>query len=180
MKFGMKLATVAILGLLVTSFVGAEEAKKDDVKKPETKKVDMEKIIKVTKCPISGGPAKLDKMVAYRDSKVFVCCGNCVKAFPSKVKKDKMLAAKANLQLVMTKQAEQKKCCLNGKGPVNKDAHTKFAGVQVHTCCKNCLAKVKDMDEKAQLELISKNFDKAFVVKAEEKKKKEAAKKKAA
>ena len=177
MKFGSSLAALAIVGLIVTSFVGAEEATKDADKAKE----EMAKILKETKCPMSGGPVKADKFVMYKDSKVFMCCPNCVKAFPEKIKKDKMLAAKSNLQLVMTKQAEQKTCCINGKGPINKDAKTKVVGVQVNTCCKNCLAKLNKMEQKEQIETVfGKNFEKAFVVKAEEKKKKEAEQKKAA
>ena len=175
MKFGSTLAVLAVLGLVATSFVGAEEESKDAAKAKE----EMAKILKVTKCPISGGPVKEAKFVSYKDSKVFMCCGNCVKAFTEKVKKDTTLAAKANHQLVMTKQASQKKCCINGKGPMNKDTHTKVVGVQVHTCCKTCLGKLNKMEQADQIKTVfGKNFDKAFAVKAQEKKKKD--KKKAA
>lgn len=177
MKFGSTLAILAMVGLVATSFVGAEEK----AEKKETKKVNLEKILKETKCPISGRPVNAEKHVAYKDSKVFVCCGNCVKAFPEKIKKDTKLVAMSNKQLVTTKQAQQAKCAFNGKGKINKEAHTKLAGVQVNTCCKNCLGKLTKMEEKEALDLVfGKNFDKAFVVKAQEKKKKAEEKKKAA
>lgn len=173
MKFGSTLAAFALVALVGTSFVGAEEATEKDAPK-----VDMEKILKTTTCPISGGPVKADKVVEYKDSKVYMCCGNCVKAFPEKVKTDSMLAAKANHQLVKTLQAKQAKCCANGSGPMNEETKTKVVGIEVHTCCKNCLAKVTKMEEKEQIELIfGKNFEKAFVVKAQEKKKAEEKKK---
>ena len=173
MKFGSTVAAFAAICLLATSFVGAEEA--------TAKKIDMAKILKETKCPMSGKAVNPEKVVAFKDSKLYVCCDGCVKGFAAKAKKDTMLVAKANHQLVVTHQAKQAKCCLNGKGKINKDAKTKVVGVQVNTCCKNCLAKVTKMDEKAQVELIfGKNFDKAFVVKAVEAKKNKAEKKKAA
>jgi hypothetical protein len=173
MRFGSILAVLTIVGLVATSFVGAEEAAKE-------KKVDLAKILKETKCPMSGKAVDPEKVVAYKDSKVFMCCGNCVKGFGAKVKKDAVLAAKANHQLVVTHQAKQAKCCVNGKGKINKDAKTKVAGVQVNTCCKNCLGKLTKMDEKEQIQLVfGKNFEKSFVVKAQ-KEKEEKAKKKAA
>ena len=179
MKFGSTLAALAVVSLIATSFVGAEEA---TATKKAAKKVDMAKIIKDLKCPMSGKPVKADKFATYKESKVYVCCGGCVKGLPGKAKKDAKLAALANHQLVLTHQAKQAKCCLNGKGKINKNAKTKVAGIEVNTCCKNCLGKVTKMEEKEQIELIfGKNFDKAFVVKAvEAKKKKEAEKKKAA
>lgn len=180
MKFGSTVAALAVVCLVTTSFVGAEEEKKE-VKK-DGKKVDIAKILKETKCPMSGKAVDPEKFVAYKDSKVFMCCGNCVKAFPAKVKKDTQLVSKSNHQLVVTKQAKQAKCVVNGKGKINKKAKTKVAGIQVNTCCKDCLGKLTKMEEKEQLDLVfGKNFEKSFVVKAEKKKKdKEAAQKKAA
>lgn len=171
MKFGSVLSALAIVGLVTASFVGAEEAAK------ETKKVDLAKLLKEAKCPMSGKAVNPEKMVAYKDSKLFVCCDGCVKGFPAKVKKSPELAAKANHQLVVTHQAKQAKCALNGKGKINKNAKTKVVGVEVNTCCKNCLGKLTKMEEKEQVNLVfGKNFDKAFVVKAQKKKDKEAKK----
>ncbi len=180
MKFGSSMIAMVVVALVATSFVGAEEATKEASAKKD-KKAAMAKIMKECKCPLSGKAVNPEKVVAYKDSKVFVCCDGCVKGFADKVKKDAMVAAKSNHQLVMTMQAKQAKCALNGKGKINKDAKTKVVGVEVNTCCKNCLAKVNDMEEKAQVELIfGKNFDKAFVVKAQKKKENAAKKKKAA
>ena len=174
MKFAYTLAVLAVTCLVANSFVGAEESATK-----AAKKVDMKKILASAKCPMSGKAVNPDKVVAYKDSKVYVCCGGCVKGFAAKVKKDTKVAALANHQLVMTHQAKQAKCCMNGKGPMKKA--TKVAGLEVKTCCNNCLGAIKKMEEKDQIaHVFGKTFDKAFVVKAQEAKKKAAEKKKAA
>jgi hypothetical protein len=179
MRIGSTLTLFAILCLAVASFVTAQEGAEKSTSGTETK-VDIKKVLKATTCPMSGRPVNPEKFASYKESKVYMCCPNCVKAFPEKVKKDKMLAAKANHQLVATHQATQTKCAMNAKGKMNPKASTKIAGVTVNTCCKNCLGAIAKMDEKKQIETVfGKNFDKAFVVKAvEAKKKKEAEKKK--
>lgn len=170
MKFGSTLALLAIIGF-VTSFAGAEEKAK----------VVKKDVLKAAKCPLSGKDINKEKFVTYKDSKLYMCCGNCVKGFAAAAKAKPAIVAKANHQLFVTEQAEQSKCCLNGKGKINKEAKTKLAGVEVYTCCKNCLGKVKKMEEKEAVSLVfGKNFEKAFVVKAEEAKKKKAAEKKTA
>lgn len=166
MKFGTKLTLIAVVTLLTASFVGAEE---------ETKKKD---VLKAAKCPVSGKAINKEKFVTFKDSKLYMCCGNCVKAFEKVAKAKPEVMAKANHQLVVTEQAVQSKCCLNGKGKINKDAKTKLAGIEVNTCCKNCLGKITKMEEKDAIALVfGKNFEKAFVVKAQEAKKKAAEKK---
>lgn len=159
MNLRMTLAMIALVGLVATGFVNAEE--KEGKKKKKDPLADV-------KCPISGKAIDKDQIVAYKDAKVYMCCGNCVKSFAKDSKKH---ATKANHQLVMTKQFKQEKCALNGKGKINKEAKTKVAGVSVNFCCKNCLGKVTKMKEKEQIEaLFSKNFDKAFKVVKKEKK----------
>lgn len=179
MKFKSFVVVLAAAGLCATSFVGAEEGEE---KAKGNKKAEMKKILEVAKCPLSGRPVDPEKTVAYKDSKVFVCCGNCVKGFEAAAKKKPEVVAKSNHQLVMTKQARQTKCALNGKGKINKETKTKVVGVEVNTCCKNCLGKLTEMKPEEQVELVfGKNFDKAFVVKAQKRKeKKEKAAKKAA
>jgi hypothetical protein len=158
MKFRSALSALIVFGLVFTAFVNAKEEKAvaDDAKK--------EDVLKNVKCPMSGRDIDKEKFVAYKDAKVFLCCGNCVKGFADASKKEEV-AMKANHQLVMTKQVKQVKCALNGKGKVNKEAKTKVAGVNVNFCCENCLGKVTKMDEKEQLKtLFTANFDKAFEV----------------
>lgn len=181
MKFGKALAVFATLGL-VASFVFAEEAVKTAAKDAAktAKKVDMKKILKEAKCPMSGKAVNPTKVVKFKESNVYVCCGNCVKGFAGAIKKDPKVAALANHQLVMTHQATQAKCVMNGKGPMKKAF--KVAGLEVKTCCGKCKAGIEGMKPEAQIaKVFGENFDKAFVVKAvEAKKKKEAEKKKAA
>ena len=163
MKFRSALSALIVVGLVATALVNAEEKAK------EAKKED---VLKGVKCPLSGRDIDKEKFCAYKDAKVYVCCGNCQKGF-AKASKDKPeVAMKANHQLVMTKQMKQVKCALNGKGKVNEKAKTKVAGAQVHFCCKNCLGKVTKMEEKEQIKtLFTTNFDKAFKAKKAKKEK---------
>jgi YHS domain-containing protein len=101
------------------------------------------------KCPVSGKAASADHKVAFNGGEVEFCCPNCPKAF---AKNPKKFAAKANLQLVQTKQLKQVKCPLTGK-PMNPTKVVKLAGTEIHVCCGNCLAKVNKLasdDEKIE------------------------------
>jgi len=173
---------------LTVSFLGAAEeapAKKKLTKEERQaqraeRKEELKKILAETKCPMSGKPIDAEKVVDFKESKVYMCCGNCVKAFAEKVKTDEKLAAKSNQQLVATKQARQVKCAINGKGKINEKTLTKFASTEVGFCCKNCKGKCDEMDDDAKVQTVfGKNFDAAFVVKAvKQKERKEAAAKK--
>jgi YHS domain-containing protein len=112
--------------------------------------------------------AKADKSVDYKGAKVYFCCDNCPKAFAKDTAK---FAAKANAQLVSTKQAAQEKCPLTG-GPTKADKTAKVAGVEVAFCCENCQGKVNkaSADEAVELVFNDKAFEKGFKVKTEEKK----------
>ena len=185
------LAFLSLVGALcfATTYLGAAEdsAVKDKVSAEDKaaakakRKEELAKILKETKCPMSGKPVNAEKTVAYKDSKVYLCCGGCVKGFDGKLKSDETLAAKANHQLVATKQARQVKCAMNGKGKVNKKTLTKFAGTEVGFCCKNCQGKFTDMEEAERVQVVfGKNFEKAFVVKAQKRKENKKAKEKKA
>lgn len=112
--------------------------------------------------------AKADKSVDYKGAKVYFCCDNCPKAFAKDTAK---FAAKANAQLVSTKQATQEKCPLSG-GATKADKTAKVAGVEVAFCCENCQGKVNkaSADEAVELVFNDKAFEKGFKVKTEEKK----------
>merc|ERR1711964_6796 len=87
------------------------------------------------KCVMAAkNPAKAAKFVDYKGGKVFFCCDNCPKAFAKKVKTDKLVAAKGNLQLVATKQAKQAKCPFTG-GPAKSATAIKVAGASISFCC---------------------------------------------
>lgn len=119
-------------------------------------------------CPVSGGPAKEDKTVAYKDAKVYFCCEKCPVAFEKDVAK---FATKANKQLVETGQATQAKCPLTG-GKLNPDATVMIGDAKVQFCCNNCQKKVADATGDDQLKLVFSDdaFKKGFEVKKAEKK----------
>ena len=114
-------------------------------------------------CVVAGNkPAKAGTEVDYKGGKVFFCCMNCPKAFAKDTAK---FAEKANIQLVVTKQAKQVKCPMTGKD-VNPEVKVKVAGVDVNFCCEGCQGKVSEAKGAEQVTLIfaDKPFDKAFKV----------------
>ncbi len=108
-----------------------------------------------------------EKSVAYKDGKVYFCCGNCAGKFQESPEK---FASKGNMQLVATKQYEQKSCPLSG-GPLNPDTKLKVGDAEVTFCCNNCKGKVSAAEPAEQLELVfaDKAFEKAGFAKAEAK-----------
>lgn len=124
--------------------------------------VDAEETAKGPKaaCPVSGGPINKDRSVAYKDGKVFFCCPNCPNAFAGNTAK---FAAKANHQLVVTKQYLQASCPISGQ-KLNPEKATEVAGVNVEFCCGNCLAKVEGAagEEQINLAFADAAFGKGF------------------
>ncbi len=127
-------------------------------------KVSLENI----KCFISGTAAKEDKASDWKDGKVYFCCGNCQKKFDDD---KKGYAAKANHQLIATKQVEQTACPFSGN-ELNKDASIEFKGAKIGFCCNNCKGKAEKMSDDDKLkELFGEDaYDKAKFKKPEEKK----------
>jgi len=119
--------------------------------------VDFKKI----NCVIADKPVDTTKSVDYKDGKVYFCCGGC----PSKFAKDtKKFSAKANHQLVATKQYEQTGCPISG-GKVNPDTMVKLAGTELAFCCDKCKGKFEDAkDDAARMELVFSDmaFEKGF------------------
>jgi hypothetical protein len=111
------------------------------------------------KCIVAPKPASADKSADYKEGKVFFCCGNCAGKFAEDSKK---FATNANMQLVATKQYEQKSCPLSG-GPLNAETAIKVGEAKVSFCCNNCKGKVESTEGKEQLELVygEKAFEKA-------------------
>ncbi len=115
------------------------------------------------KCPVSKTkPAAAGQSVEYNGATVYLCCGNCKKAFSKNPAK---FAARANAQLVATKQAKQKCCPLTG-GKLNGSTVITVAGAKVCFCCNNCKAKAegKQGDEQVDFVFGKKAFKKAFKV----------------
>lgn len=151
-RFALGLAVAASAMLALTASYAAEEGKEKAA----------------VACPVSGKPIDKAHHVAYKGAEVYFCCPNCPKAFEKDTAK---FATKANLQLVQTEQAEEKKCPLTGR-PLNKEQMVSIEGVDVMFCCANCKGKVAGMDKKEQVEAVfaEKPFEKAYEVKKAEKK----------
>ena len=140
-----------------------QESKTDD-----DKKVDLKGI----KCVVnSKGAAKAEKVVELKDgSKLYMCCGNCVKAYNKDPEK---FATKANHQRVATGQFVQKACPFSG-GKLNDSATVKVGAIELKMCCGNCAKKVNSQETeaaKAELVFSAKAFKKGFEKKAAEEKK---------
>jgi YHS domain-containing protein len=128
-------------------------------------KVDVSKL----KCLMNpDSAAKEDKTSDWKDGKVYFCCGNCLKKFDAN-KKD--FAAKANHQLIASKQVEQKACPFSG-GAVNKDTAIEFKGASIAFCCNNCKGKAEKMsdDDKVKDLFGEDAYAKAKFAKVEKKK----------
>jgi YHS domain-containing protein len=128
----------------------------------DDKTATKEKLV-VALCPVSGDPISKDASIDYKGGKLYFCCKDCVKSFNSDQAK---YAAKANLQLVATGQAEQIACPLSGR-PTKAGTDLTVAGTIVKFCCNGCKGKVSKADEAAQVKLVyGKGFDKGFKVKS--------------
>ena len=114
-------------------------------------------------CPVSGKAAVESTSVDYKDAKVYLCCPGCVEPFNKDTAK---FAAKANQQLVATKQAKLVKCPFTG-GKLNPETAVEIGGVKVCFCCNNCKGKVTKASADEQVELVfnDKAFAKGFEIK---------------
>lgn len=153
MKRATVLMTVTCL-MMAAVVIGADE--KPTKKGPELK------------CPVSGGPAKMENACAYKGGEVYLCCDKCPTEFAKNTAK---YATKANHQLAQSKQARQEACPLSG-GPLDKEKSVKVAGVKVTFCCEKCQGKVAEAEGDAQIALVFSDaaFDKGFKVKKAKKK----------
>jgi len=119
---------------------------------------------KVTcKCPVSGKEAKETSAVDFGGGKVYFCCDMCPKEFAANKAK---YTAKANQQLVCTKQATQVSCPFTGM-QVNEDTIINVGGAKVGFCCQMCLGKAENVKGEAQVNLLfnAAAFKKGFEVK---------------
>jgi hypothetical protein len=114
-------------------------------------------------CPVSGKAVDDSTVVEYKGAKVHLCCPGCVEPFKKDTAK---FAAKANHQLVLTKQAKLVKCPLSG-GKLNPETAIEVGGVKVCFCCNNCKGKVAKAtaDEQVQMVFGDDAFAKGFEIK---------------
>ncbi len=128
-----------------------------------------EEALKEAKCPVSGEAVSKDAHASWKEGTVHFCCEKCQAAFEKDSEKH---AAKANHQLVVTKQYEQKACPFSGSA-IKKETAVKVDGASVAFCCNNCKGKAEKLEGDAKVaELFSdKAFEKAKYVKVEAEKK---------
>lgn len=113
-------------------------------------------------CPVSGKPAVESTAVEYKGAKVYLCCPACVEPFQKDTAK---FAAKANHQLVATKQAKLVKCPLTGE-KLNPETAIEVGGVKVCFCCNDCKGKVTKASPEEQVQLVFNDaaFAKGFEI----------------
>jgi YHS domain-containing protein len=144
------LVFAAIFGLAVAVPGAADEKKAEGQAKKEFKAT----------CPVSGKDAVRDQSVAYKEKKVYFCCGNCKAAYEKEPEK---FTGKANWQLVQTRQFVQTKCPLSG-GDVDKKKSVEVGGVKVAFCCDMCKGKASAAtgDDQVAMVFADGPFAKAF------------------
>jgi YHS domain-containing protein len=141
-------ASLLILGILFFAFTVAGA----DKPKAELKPL----------CPVSGKPIDKNVSIDYHNGKVYFSNAEAEKKFQDNVEK---YAARANLQLVVTGQAQQTACPLMSK-PVVAGKSVMVSGVKVELCCNICKTKLTKAKPEEQLEMVfGKGFDKGYTVK---------------
>ncbi|RMF37206.1 MAG: hypothetical protein D6753_18070 [Planctomycetota bacterium] len=95
--------------------------------------------------------AKADKSADWKEGKVYFCCGNCQAKFTKldDAGKEK-IAAKANMQLVATKQYKQGACPFSG-GKLNPDTAIEVGAAKVAFCCNNCKGKAEKLSDEEKV-----------------------------
>ena len=88
--------------------------------------------------------------VDWKEGKVYFCCANCPKAFTANKEKH---AAKANAQLVATKQYKQEVCPISG-AKIDESTAVEVRGAKVAFCCTKCKGKVEAAKGDEQVDLV--------------------------
>jgi hypothetical protein len=191
MKFRLLLPLFTLCALLTVPLIGVgeeEAAKKECEKGKSCEKCDKckegakcEKCATCNKCPladikcpVSGKDIDKEITAAHHGGKVFFCCDHCLAAWEKDVAKDgdKKFVAKANYQLVATRQAKQKGCPMSGKATKDDTAIQVGANkAKVSFCCGHCQenAQEKEGDDQVALLFGEKAFANAFEIVKQEK-----------
>lgn len=104
-----------------------------------------------------------EKSAKWKKGEVYFCCNGCLGKFNKMDEKGKeKIAAKANHQLVATKQYVQTKCPMSG-GKIDAEKSIKVAGATVSFCCNGCKSKAESMKGDKQIAALfgEKAFKKA-------------------
>ena len=116
------------------------------------------------KCILQGSKAaNVEKHAKYKEGNVYFCCNGCLGKFEKMADEEKTkLAAKANNQLVATKQYAQEVCPYSG-GKLNDETAIKVNGAEIKFCCNNCKGKAEKLEGDAQVDELfgEKAFEKA-------------------
>lgn len=107
------------------------------------------------KCLLQDSKAvDVEKHAKYKEGKVYFCCKGCLGKFEKMTDEEKSkIAAKANHQLVATKQYAQEVCPFTG-GKLNEETAIKVKGAEVKFCCNKCQGTAEKLEGKEQLEKI--------------------------
>jgi YHS domain-containing protein len=119
-------ARIFLMALAAVALLGTTTLRADDIE---------------LKCPLSGKAVNAEQTADFNGGTVAFCCKNCKAAF---AKAPEKFAAKANLQLVQSKQLKQVACPLTAK-PIAAGKVVEVEGVKVGVCCPGCLAKAKKL-----------------------------------
>jgi len=138
------LMTALVAGIVASVSVG----RADDVK------------LKGIKCLICGMQVNDQVTADFKGAKIFFGCSACPARFKADTKK---YAAKANLQLVATKQFRQKACPVMG-GKLDKNLKMTVGGTDVLFCCAKCKTGASKLKGDAQIEKLFNDtaFKKGF------------------
>ncbi len=138
MKSKIGLSLVALVVLSSTLAISADESKLEGVM-----------------CLLQGKKAaNVEKASKYKDGKVYFCCDGCLGKFDKMTKEEKTkIAAKANSQLVASKQYTQEACPFTG-GKLNDEMKLSVNGAEVKFCCGNCKGKAEKMADEDKLEKV--------------------------
>jgi YHS domain-containing protein len=116
------------------------EAKyKADPAKFEGKVLNSFTYYEAPKCPVSGKPADMARMLTTADGAVYFCCPGCEKAYKADPDKYSEKVAEQR-KLVAMMDRVQVTCPLSGK-PVNAKQFSEKGGEKVYFCCENCKGK---------------------------------------
>ncbi|MEM7205611.1 MAG: hypothetical protein AAF628_35475 [Planctomycetota bacterium] len=131
---------LAVASSLGSSFVQAQEVE-----------------ISTLRCVVTGKPAKEECVAAFNFGKVYLCSDDCVEAVEQDAKRRSRgeYVARANHQLVLTKQYEVKGCYCGKPDPLQQGRVSDVDGVDVGFCCESCQAAVDaQTDVQGKLDLV--------------------------
>ena len=111
-------------------------------------------------CPVMGEDANEQLFIKYLGKKLYFCCDSCIPMFFPEQKTER---AKANYQLLQTKQITPIACPFSGH-ELDPKQFVKLGKIKVTFCCENCTAKAKKMDADELKEKVFADLKKGFTL----------------